>query len=179
MCPWPSSSTCSAASPWARLSRAPSTTSESDFHDSIGLRMDGPFSRPTRFNAQDRRGSPRFRDASMSARAVLSDPAGVSDPLASCEDLLVPSKYSTLSASGLSCHEAQSLPCVTARTPLCLRFAHVVTSMSPMLDSKWGGSFRLPGRELAPAESARFSLAHRSHLARSASTISVCPSWMA
>src|SRR5712692_5198110 len=48
MCPWPSSSTCSAASPCARLSRAPSTTSGSDFHDSVGLPMDGPFSRPTR-----------------------------------------------------------------------------------------------------------------------------------
>src|ERR1700681_4708049 len=110
MCPWPSSSTCSAASPCARLSRAPSTTSGSDFHDSVGLPMVGPFSRPTRsITGQDRRGSPRFRDASMSARAVLSDPAGVSGPLASCGDLLVPSKYSTLSASGLSTHEAQSL----------------------------------------------------------------------
>src|SRR6267143_786059 len=110
MCPWPSLSTCSAASPGARLSRAPSTTSGSDFHDRIGLPMDGPFSRPTQPLAdQDRRGSPRFRDASLSARAVLSDPAGVSSPLASYGSLLVPSKFSTLSASGSSNHEAQSL----------------------------------------------------------------------
>src|SRR5438093_11937016 len=59
--------------------------------------------------AQDRRGSPRFRDASLSARAVLSDPAGVSSSLASGGSLVVPSKFSSLSASGLSSHEAQSL----------------------------------------------------------------------
>src|SRR5437879_6442929 len=110
MCPWPSFSTCAAASPCTRLSRAPSTTSGSDFHDSISLPMDGPFSRPTRSIAgQDRRGSPRFRDASFSIRAVLSDPAGVSSSLACCGSLLVPSKFSTLSASGCSSHEAQSL----------------------------------------------------------------------
>src|SRR5215510_8245045 len=40
--------------------------------------------------------------------------------------------------------------CVTARTSLCLRLAHVVTSMRPRLDSRWGGSFPLPGRELHP-----------------------------
>lgn len=59
--------------------------------------------------SQDRSGSPRFRDASFSVRAVLSDPAGVSSPLAFCGSLLVPSKFSTLSASGLSSNEAQSL----------------------------------------------------------------------
>jgi hypothetical protein len=42
--------------------------------------------------------------------------------------------------------------CVTARTSLCLRLAHVVASISPRLDSKWGGSFPLPGRELHPLE---------------------------
>src|SRR5437870_9308166 len=42
--------------------------------------------------------------------------------------------------------------CVTARTSLCLRLAHVVTSMSPRLDSRWGGSFPLPGRESHPLE---------------------------
>jgi hypothetical protein len=30
--------------------------------------------------------------------------------------------------------------------------AHLVTSMSPRLDSRWGGSFPLPGRELHPLE---------------------------
>jgi hypothetical protein len=41
---------------------------------------------------------------------------------------------------------------VTAHPSLCLRLAHVVTSISPRLDSKWGGSFPLPGRELHPLE---------------------------
>jgi len=42
--------------------------------------------------------------------------------------------------------------CVTARTSLGLRLTHVVTSMSPRLDSRWSGSFSLPGRELHPLE---------------------------
>src|SRR5216684_8056072 len=161
MCPWPSSSTCSAASPCARLSRAPSTTSGSDFHDSVGLPMDGPFSRPTRFAAQDRRGSPRFRDASMSARAVLSDPAGVSGPLAFCGDLLVPSKYSTLSASGLSCHGAQSLhlrygPDVALPTLSPCRYLH-----EPKARFQVGRLIPLAWAGVAPAGSARLTLAHR------------------
>ncbi len=110
MCPWPSFSTCSASSPCARLSRAPSTIGGSDFHNGVGLPMDGPFSRPTRsLTDQDRRGSPRFHDASFSVRAVLSDPAGVSSSLAFRGSLLVPSKFSTLSASGCKSNEAQSL----------------------------------------------------------------------
>jgi hypothetical protein len=110
MFPWLSLSTCSAASPCTRLFRAPSTTSGSDFHHDIGLLVDGPFGWPTRpISGQDRGGSPRFRDSSFSVRAVLSDPAGVSGSLASDGNLLVPSKFSTLSASGLSCNEAQSL----------------------------------------------------------------------
>src|SRR5207247_5167234 len=42
--------------------------------------------------------------------------------------------------------------CVTARTSLGLRLAHVVTSMSPRLDSRWSVSFSLPGREFHPLE---------------------------
>src|SRR5262249_32811008 len=41
-------STCSAASPCTRFSRAPSTTSGSDFHYGVCLPVDGPFSRHTR-----------------------------------------------------------------------------------------------------------------------------------
>src|ERR1700674_5175107 len=161
MCPWPSSSTCSAASPCTRLSRAPSTTSGSDFHDSVGLPMVGPFSRPTRFHAQDRRGSPRFRDASMSARAVLSDPAGVSSPLACCGSLLMPSKYSTLSASGLPTHEAQSLhlrygPDVALPTLSPCRYLH-----EPKARFQVGRLVPLAWAGIAPAGSARLSLAHR------------------
>jgi hypothetical protein len=162
MCPWPSFSTCSAASPCARLSRAPSTISGSDFHDSVGLPMDGPFSRPTRpIAGQDRRGSPRFRDASLSARAVLSDPARVSSSLASCGSLLVPSKFSTLSASGLSSHEAPSLHLrygpVVARPTLspccCLHEPKARFQVERLIPLAWAG--------ISPAGSARLSLAHR------------------
>ena len=161
MWPWPSFSTCSAASPCARLSRAPSTTSGSDFHDSVGLPMDGPFSRPTRC-AQDRRGSPRFRDASLSARAVLSDPAGVSGPLARGGSLLVPSKFSTLSASGFSYHEAPSLhlrygPDVALPTLSPCRYLHEPKArfqVRRLIPLAWAG--------IAPAGSARLGLAHQS-----------------
>ena len=37
--------------------------------------------------------------------------------------------------------------CVTDRASPCLRLAHFVTSMTPRLGSRWGGSFPLPGRE--------------------------------
>src|ERR1700758_656504 len=50
--------------------------------------------------------------------------------------------------------------CVTAWTSLCLRLTHVVTFMSPRLDSRWGGS-SLSGAGISPAESAGLSLAHR------------------
>src|SRR2546425_9031032 len=162
MCPWPSFSTCSAASPCARLSRAPSTTSGSDFHGGIGLPMDGPFSRPTQSIAgQDRRGSPRFRDASLSARAVLSDPAGVSSSLACCGSLLVPSKYSTLSASGLSCHGAPSLhlrygPDVARPTLSPCRYLH-----EPKARFRVGRLIPLAWAGVAPAGSARLGLALR------------------
>ena len=46
---------------------------------------------------------------------------------------------------------------VTARALLCLRLAHVVTSMSPRLDSRWGGSFPLPRREFHPLEASGLS----------------------
>jgi hypothetical protein len=164
MFPWFSSSTCSAASPCTRLSRAPSTISGSDFHNGVCVPMDGPFSshtRPVVSTNQDRRGSPRFRDASISVRAVLSDPAGVSDPLASYGDLLVPSKYSTLSASGLSCHEAQSLHLrygldVALPTLSPCRYLH-----KPKARFLVGRLFPLARAGIPPAGSARLRLAHR------------------
>src|ERR1019366_3800750 len=50
--------------------------------------------------------------------------------------------------------------CVTARPSLCLRLAHVVTSISPRLDSRWGG-YPLAGAGFSPAGSAKLRLAHR------------------
>ena len=162
MFPWLSLSTCSAASPSTRLSRAPSTTSGSDFHHDIGLLVDGPFGWPTRpISGQDRGGSPRFRDSSFSVRAVLSDPAGVSGSLASDGNLLVPSKFSTLSASGLSSNEAQSL-----HLRYGLDIARSTLSPCPCLHEPKtrflvGRLVPLTRAGISPAGSARFSLAHR------------------
>jgi hypothetical protein len=47
--------------------------------------------------------------------------------------------------------------CVTACSSLCLRLTHFVTSMSPRLDSRWGGSFPLPRRESHPLEASGLS----------------------
>ena len=63
--------------------------------------------------------------------------------------LLLPSRFSTLSASGCVTR-LNRFTCVTAQTSLCLRLTHVVTFMSPRLDSRWGGSFPFPGRESHP-----------------------------
>jgi hypothetical protein len=162
MCPWPSLSTCSASSPCARLSRAPSTTGGSDFHNGVGLPMDGPFSRPTRsFTDRDRRGSPRFHDASFSVRAVLSDPAGVSSSLAFCGSLLVPSKFSTLSASGCKSNEAQSLHLrygldVARPTLSPCRYLH-----EPKARFQVGQLIPLAWAGVSPAGSAWLCLAHR------------------
>jgi hypothetical protein len=162
MFPWLSFSTCSAASPCAQLSRAPSTTSGSDFHHDIGLLVDGPFGRPTRLlTGQDRGGSPRFRDTSFSVRAVLSDPARVSDSLARRGSLLLPSKFSTLSASGLSSNEAQSLHLrygldIARSTLSPCRCLH-----EPKTRFLVGRLVPLARTGVSPVGSARFILAHR------------------
>ena len=164
MFPWFSSSTCSAASPCTRLPRAPSTVSGSDFHNGFCVPMDSPFSshtRPVLSTDQDRRGSPRFRVASCSVRAVLSDPAGVSSLLAFYGSLLLPSKFSTLSASGLSCHEAQSLHlrygldvALPTLSPCC--YLH-----EPKARFLVGRLVPLARAGISPAGSARLRLAHR------------------
>ena len=102
---------------------------------------------------QDHSGPLRFLDASFSERAVRSDPAAVSGHLALDGDLLLPSSH--YDSVGLRIHiftRLNRFTCVTARASLCLRLAHVVTSMSPRLDSRWGGSFPFPVRELHPLE---------------------------
>src|SRR5262245_59799501 len=158
MCPWPSSSTCSAASPCTRLSRAPSTTSGSDFHDSVGLPMDGPFSLPTR---------------SIAFKTIVDLPGSVTlpYPLVPCSQTPPESPAPSPLAGAYWClpsfrpcrppvHRITRLnrfTCVTARTSLCLRLAHVVASISPRLDSRWSGSFSLPGRELHPLEAPGFA----------------------
>jgi hypothetical protein len=77
---------CFAASPCTRLSRARSTTSESDFAlqrlPFSGVSHIVRHTRPTLGADRDRSGSPRSLDAFVSERAVLPDPAAVSGHLA-------------------------------------------------------------------------------------------------
>src|SRR6516225_2217199 len=79
--------------------------------------------------------------------------------IAFCGRLLLPSRFSTLSAPGCVTR-LNRFTCVTAWTSLCLRLTHVVASMSPRLDSRWGGS-SLSGAGVSPAGSAGLNLAHR------------------
>ncbi len=102
------------------------------------------------FPGRDGGGSPRCHDASISARAVLLDPAGVSRDHRLCGRLLMPSRFSTLSASGCVTR-LNRFTCVTAWTSLGLRLTHVVTFMSPRLDSRWAAR-PFPGREFHPLE---------------------------
>src|SRR5208283_2742839 len=99
------------------------------------------------------------KEARYTVHAVLLDPAGVSSDLLLCGRLLLPSRFSTLSASGYVTR-LNRFTCVTAWTSLCLRLTHVVTFMSPRLDSRWVGS-SLSGAGVSPAESAGLNLAHR------------------
>ena len=102
---------------------------------------------------QDHSGSLRFLDASFSARAVRSDPAAVSGRLAHDGDLLLPSShYDPVGLRFLTFTRLIRFTYVTARASLCLRLTHVVASMSPRPDSRWGGSFPLPVREFHPLE---------------------------
>jgi hypothetical protein len=63
----------------------------------------------------------------------------------------------TLSACGLlsSRGSIASLALRSARRS-CLRLTHVVASMRPRLDSRWGGSFPFPVREFRPLEASGF-----------------------
>lgn len=89
---------------------------------------------------------------------MRSDPAAVSSHLALDGDLLVPSShYDAVGLRMIYLTRLTRFTFVTARPLLCLRLAHVVTSMSPRLDSRWGGSFPLPGREFHPLEASGLS----------------------
>jgi len=70
----------------------------------------------------------------------------------------LPPATTTLSACGLlsSRGSIASLALRPARRS-CLRLTHVVASMSPRLDSRWGGSFPFPRREFRPLEASGFS----------------------
>ncbi len=99
---------------------------------------------------QDGGGPPRCHDASVSVHAVLLDPAGVSSDHRRCGRLLLPSRFSTLSASGYSCHEAQSLHLrygldLALSTLNSCRHLHEPKTRFPV-----GRLFPFPGRESHP-----------------------------
>jgi hypothetical protein len=98
-----------AASPCTRLSRAQSTISESDFHRSICLPLDVPRAQHTPALGRRPRWISQVPDASVSIRAVRSDPAEISGGLAINGRLLLPSGGSIPSALGRCYHEAQPL----------------------------------------------------------------------
>ena len=110
---------------------------------------------------EDSHRSPRFHGASLAARAVLSDPAGVSGRPRLVGRPTVAFQVFDPVGPRTIVTRLHRFTCVTARASLCLRFAHVVTSTSARLDSRWGGS-PLAGAGIAPAGSARLALAHRS-----------------
>lgn len=85
---------------------------------------------------QDCSGSPRFLSTFFSIRAMLSGPAEVSSnhcPISVTYYSLPNVRLCRPSVPNLT--RLNSFTCVTARTSLCLRLAHVVTSISPRLDS--------------------------------------------
>lgn len=100
-----------------------------------------PFSLHTQAFTQDHNGSPRFHSASISTRAMLSDPAEVSNNL---------SPYYRLSTIAFQVFDPvgprsiftrlNNFTCVTARVSLCLRLVNVVTFINPRLDLWWRAS---------------------------------------
>lgn len=157
-------SICPAASPCTRLSRARSTTSESDFHGSFWSPQDGPFDGHTRRNSQlpktavDLSGSltlPFLRVPC--SQTPPQSPA----PIAHVGGLLLPSRFSTLSACGFSTHEAQSLHLryglrIALSTLNPCRYLHEPKTRFPV-----GRLFPLAGAGISPAGSVRLRLTHR------------------
>jgi hypothetical protein len=144
------------------LSHILSTISESDFHRGIRRLMDGPFSWRTLLS-KDRGGSPRFLNASISSRAMLSDPAGVSDNHRLYRLPTIAFHVFDHVGPRMS-HEAQSLH---------LRYGPIVAlstlssccCQSQTQDSIPGGvALLLSGTGISPAESTRLILAHQNSL---------------
>ena len=88
---------------------------------------------------QDGGGSPRFLTLPFPDVPCSKTPPQSPAIIANSDRLLLPSRYSTLSACGCRLTRLNRFTCVTACPSLCLRLAHVVTSISPRLDFRWGG----------------------------------------
>ena len=132
--------------------------SESDFHRRFGVPQNcSSFGRPTRPIGRDGDGSPRFLTHPFPDVLCSQTPPQSPAVIAICDRLLLPSRYSTLSACGRRLTRLDRFTCVTARPSLCLRLAHVVTSISPRLDSRWGGLAPCRGREFHPLDTPSFA----------------------
>src|SRR5215469_11538459 len=111
---------------------------------------------------RDHSGSPRSLGASLSERAVLSDPAAVSGHLATCgvpTGACQPLRYCRPAVKYLT--RLNSFTFVTARASLCLRLVRFVTSRAQ--DSIPGeAAAPLAGAGISPAGNTRFILARRS-----------------
>src|ERR1017187_2530532 len=160
-CPSPVS-LCLAPSPCTRLSRAPSTvwasptsTAASTFLRRVPI---GWSTRPS--SGRDDDGSPRFLTLPFRTCRALRPRRSLrqSSPLVTAYCCLPELRLCRPADDNLT--RLNRFTCVTARPSLCLRLAHVVTSISPRLDSRWGG-YPLAGAGFSPAESAKLRLAHR------------------
>src|SRR6266481_6150527 len=152
MFPWTSNSTCLASSPCTRLSRAPSTTSEVRLPPSH-LSPSGLTIRLT-YSVRYSRTKTAVDLPGAMTLPFLSMPCSQTPPespttIAFIGRLLLPSRFSTLSASGCSCHEAQSL--------------HVCYDLDIAL-STLNSCCCLHGAGISPAESAGLTRAHRKNL---------------
>ena len=109
---------------------------------------------------QDNGGSPRFHDASVSVRAVLSDPAGVSSDHRPWRSPTV--AFQVFDPVGLRmCNEAQSLhlrygPDIALSTLNSCCYLHEPKTRFPV-----GRLITLAGAGISPAGSARLILAHQ------------------
>ena len=159
-CPSPVS-LCLAPSPCTRLSRAPSTYGRvrlpaphrPSLEGFLSVGLLGPA------GSRDDDGSPRFLTLPFRTCRALRPRRSLrqSSPLATAYCCLPELRLCRPADDNLT--RLNRFTCVTARPSLCLRLAHVVTSISPRLDSRWGG-YPLAGAGFSPAGSAKLRLAH-------------------
>lgn len=138
-----------AASPCTRFSRAPSTISESDFHCGVCLPSDVPRAPHTpAVTAGDRSGSPRFLTLPFPSVPCAQTPprSPATWPLVVAYLCLPEVRFRRPSVVVVT--RLNRFTCVTAQMSLCLHLTHVVASMSPRLDSWWGGSSPCQGGNL-------------------------------
>ena len=132
------------ASPCIWLSQTRSTTNRSDFLRRICLLSVVPDAGHTRAFARGNEGSPKFRPYPSPTVPWSKTPPD--------SPMILPFAitYFRLPSVRRGRHPVavvtrlNPFTCVTARLSLCLHLTHIVTSMSPRLDSGWSGSPPFP-----------------------------------